>query len=266
MWEVAGKTVLITGSSAGIGFEAAVALARLGARILVVGRDRGRTDAAVVALRDRAGVTAEAHLCDFSSQASIREFARTIQRDHARLDVLINNAGGVHTRRSVTVDGIETTFATNHLGYFLLTTLLRDLIVRSAGLHRHCRVDRPSPRHADSTIRMVNGATAFARCMSARSQRCPRLSKPEHMTSSGSFRSVATISVGHRDEAAVAFSSPLRRRAGPRSCRWRKPGARDVTGRYFEGGRPVAPSRLAQDAALARRLWDVSARFTRSSD
>jgi NAD(P)-dependent dehydrogenase (short-subunit alcohol dehydrogenase family) len=91
---VAGKTVLITGSSAGIGFEAAVALARLGARILLVGRDRGRTDAAVVALRDRAGVTAEAHLCDFSSQESIREFARTIQRDHARLDVLVNNAGG----------------------------------------------------------------------------------------------------------------------------------------------------------------------------
>src|SRR5262245_50113730 len=94
MWDVAGKTVLITGSSAGIGFEAAVALARLGARVLIVGRDRGRTDSAVVALRARAGVTAEAHLCDFSSQASIRELAQTIRRDHSRLDVLVNNAGG----------------------------------------------------------------------------------------------------------------------------------------------------------------------------
>ena len=170
MWDVAGKTILITGSSAGIGFEAAVALSRLGARILVVGRDRGRTDAAVVRLRERAGVTAEAHLCDFSAQASIREFARTIQRDHVRLDVLINNAGGIHKRRLVTVDGIETTFATNHLGYFLLTNLLRGLIVRSAPA-RIVTVASIGHRHGtlDFDDLGTNTATASARPTSARS-------------------------------------------------------------------------------------------------
>ena len=71
-------------------------------------------------------------LCDFSSQASIRALAADILRDIDRLDVLVNNAGGVNKTRRLTVDGIEMTFAVNHLGYFLLTNLLRDLLARSA--------------------------------------------------------------------------------------------------------------------------------------
>jgi len=276
MWDVAGKTVLITGSSAGIGFEAAVALARLGARILLVGRDRGRTEAAVVALRDRAEVTAEAHLCDFSSQESIREFARTIQRDHARLDVLVNNAGGIHKARSVTVDGLETTFATNHLGYFLLTNLLRDLIVRSAPArivtvasigHRHGTLDFDDLGYERGGygLRKAYERSKLANVLFA-NELARRLEGTGVTSNSVHPGSVATdlwsdIPVWTKPLVAIAlrpwFLTPEQGGAAVVQLA-ASPELAGVTGQYFEGGRPVAPSTLARDAALGRRLWDVS--------
>lgn len=279
MWDVAGKTVVVTGSSAGIGFEAAVALARLGARILLVGRDRGRTDSAVVALRARAGLTAEAHLCDFSSQASIREFARTIQQDHSRLDVLINNAGGVHKRRTLTVDGIEATFATNHLGYFLLTNLLRDLIVRSAPArivtvasvgHRHGTLDFDDLGFEHGYgIRKAYERSKLANVLFA-SELARRLAGTGVTSNSVHPGSVATdiwsdIPTWTKPLVAIflrpSFLTPEQGGAAVAQLA-ASPDLDGVTGQYFENGHPVAPSRLAQDAALARRLWDVSAGLT----
>src|SRR6185436_8665376 len=112
-WNIDGKVVLITGATGGIGLEAAIALAKQGARLLIVGRDPDRTRAAVIEIRDQSGSQAQSYLCDFSRQADIRALAADVRRDQARLDVLVNNAGGVHKRREVTVDGIEKTFATN---------------------------------------------------------------------------------------------------------------------------------------------------------
>ena len=130
---VLGKTILITGATSGIGLEASVELARRGARVVMVGRDPGRTEAAVAGVIARSGSRDVSQLlCDFSSQASIRALAADVLRGFDRLDVLVNNAGGVNKTRRLTVDGIEMTFAVNHLGYYLLTHLLRDLLVRSA--------------------------------------------------------------------------------------------------------------------------------------
>src|SRR6185295_2396790 len=150
-WDVRGKTILVTGATSGIGLEAAVELARRGARIVMVGRDPGRTEAAVKNVSARSGSRDVSHLlCDFSSQAAIRSLATTLLARLDRLDVLVNNAGGVNKTRRLTVDGIEATFAINHLGYFLLTNLLRDLLVRSAPArvvtvasigHRHGTLD-----------------------------------------------------------------------------------------------------------------------------
>ena len=131
-WTVQGKTVLVTGATSGIGLEAGVELARRGARVVLVGRDVARTQAAADAVRARAGVAADHLLCDFSQQASIRALAKAYADRFDRLDVLVNNAGGVHRSRQLTQDGIEMTFAVNHLGYFLLTNLLLDLIVASS--------------------------------------------------------------------------------------------------------------------------------------
>lgn len=127
------KTILVTGATSGIGLEASVTLAREGHQVVLVGRDEAKTRRSVDEVKQRSGSTnVESLLCDFSSQASIRAFAEAYRAKYDRLDVLVNNAGTVNEDRTVTLDGIESTFAVNHLGYFLLTNLLLDLIAKSA--------------------------------------------------------------------------------------------------------------------------------------
>lgn len=103
----------------------------MGAKVLLAGRDRGRGDAAVAEIRHRGG-TAEFLQADFSSLRSVRELAAEVRARHARLDVLLNNAGGVSAERRLTPDGIEQTFAVDHLATFLLTEDLRELLATSA--------------------------------------------------------------------------------------------------------------------------------------
>src|SRR5262245_51469971 len=124
-WDIRDKVVLVTGATSGIGFEASVALARKGARVFMVGRDRARTEAADDAARTGPNDVSPL-LCDCSSQAAIRARAEEVRARLDGLHVLVNNAGGVNKSRRLTADGIEATFAVNHLGYFLLTTLLLD--------------------------------------------------------------------------------------------------------------------------------------------
>src|SRR6185436_13526855 len=132
-WGVRGKTALVTGASSGIGREASVQLARGGALVVMVGRDKARTESALADVIARSGSKEVSHLlCDFSSQAAIRELAAAVLERHESLHILVNNAGGVNRTRRLTLDGIEATFAVNHLGPFLLTNLLVDLLTRSA--------------------------------------------------------------------------------------------------------------------------------------
>src|SRR5439155_350456 len=131
--ELGPKKILVTGATSGIGRAASLQLARRGARVVMVGRDRSRTESALADVVVRSSSKEVSHLiCDFSSQAAIRELAEMVRARHERLHVLVNNAGGVNRAWHLTVDGIEATFAVNHLGPFLLTNLLGDLLVHSA--------------------------------------------------------------------------------------------------------------------------------------
>jgi len=129
-----GKVVLITGANSGVGFAAAAELARMGARILMVCRDAVRGADARIAVADVATEAAPMLLlADMSSQQSVRALADELHRHFPRIDVLINNAGGIFSDRGLTIDGIERTFATNHLGPFLLTNLVIDLVKAGTG-------------------------------------------------------------------------------------------------------------------------------------
>jgi NAD(P)-dependent dehydrogenase (short-subunit alcohol dehydrogenase family) len=128
-----GRTVIVTGGNSGIGKEAAAELAAMGATVVVAARNRAKGEAAVAEIKQRAsrGRVELADL-DLASAASIRAFADGFLASHDRLDVLVNNAGLTLRKRQETADGFEMTFGVNHLGHFLLTSLLRDRLVAGA--------------------------------------------------------------------------------------------------------------------------------------
>jgi len=129
-----GKTVLITGANSGIGFATARELAKMGARVLMVCRDNERGKRAVAEVAQVAtGAAPELLLADISSQKAVRQLADELRQRFPKIDVLINNAGGIFSERGFSVDGIERTFATNHLGPFLLTNLVIDLVTGGTG-------------------------------------------------------------------------------------------------------------------------------------
>lgn len=149
--EMTGKTIVVTGANAGIGRETALALAKLDATIIMLCRDRDRGEAAQRDIKQKSGNSnIDLMICDLASQRAIRQFVNEFSQRHDRLDVLVNNAGVLVREHTLNEDGIESTFAINHLGYFLLTNLLLDLLKKSAPsrvinvastAHRYGRLD-----------------------------------------------------------------------------------------------------------------------------
>jgi NAD(P)-dependent dehydrogenase (short-subunit alcohol dehydrogenase family) len=142
-----GKTVVITGSNQGIGKAAAVALAAKGARVVLVARNRDKGEAARAEVEAAGQGGAELVVADLSSQSEVRRAAAEIKAKHDRLDVLVNNAGVFVPERHVTADGLEETFALNHLGYFLFTRELLDLL-KASGPSRIVNVSSEAHRGA----------------------------------------------------------------------------------------------------------------------
>jgi len=148
---MAGKNVLVTGGTAGIGKATAVGLATLSARVAITGRDRRRAEAAAADIRAASGnPAADVFTADMSAQAEVRRLAAAILHADPRLEVLVNNAGGFWAHRHVTTDGLEHTFALNHLSAFLLINLLLDrlkasaparVVTVSSGAHTTGRID-----------------------------------------------------------------------------------------------------------------------------
>jgi NAD(P)-dependent dehydrogenase (short-subunit alcohol dehydrogenase family) len=128
-----GKTIVATGATSGIGEAAVLELAGMGARIVVVARDQSRARATMGKLEAKApGVGHRLHLADLTSMGETRQVGAAIIASEPRIDVLINNAGAIFTKRRVTPEGLEMTFALNHMAYFVLTDALRERLVASA--------------------------------------------------------------------------------------------------------------------------------------
>lgn len=279
--EMSGKTVLVTGATSGIGFEASVALARLGAEVVMVGRDRARGEIAVARAKERSASRKISLLeCDFASQAAIRSLAKTFLAEHPKLHVLINNAGTVSPARRLTEDGIELTFAVNHLGYFLLTMLLLDRIRESAPARI---VNVSSAGHYSGELdfddlHLERGyfiMRAYNRAKLANVLFTRELAR--RLAGSG-----VTVNCLHPGMVATAIWSKAPWFARPFLAIGKKllmitpeeggsrivhlavsPEVEGKTGGYYDRNREVRPSRLAEDDALARRLWDESLKLVR---
>jgi NAD(P)-dependent dehydrogenase (short-subunit alcohol dehydrogenase family) len=277
---LAGKTCLVTGATSGIGEAVARRLAGLGARVVVVGRDPIRTAATCENIRRESGNGAvDLLIADLASQRAIRALAATFREHFDRLDVLVNNAGGINGERWLTEDGIETTWAVNHLACFLLTNLLREaleagaparVVTVSSDAHRRGRIDFDDPGGArDYTPWRAYAQSKLANILFTRE--LARRADPAVLTANalhpgvvgtrfGATSGPRWLGLGMRivrpilTSPARAATTPVYLAASPEVAR--------VTGRYFVRCRPVEPSAAARDDAAARRLWEMSAAMT----
>lgn len=273
---ITGKVCLVTGANSGIGKVTATELARMGARVVMVCRDRRRGEAALAEIKQANGnEQIELMLCDLSSQADIRRFADEFKATHDRLDVLVNNAGVYMRKRTVTVDGIEATFAINHLGYFLLTNLLLDLLEQSApsrivsvssDAHAHGHInfdDLQGVEHYGGVKAYCHSKLAnilFTRELARRLAGTRVTANCLHpgAVATGIFRSLPKII-----EAIIKLVTLSPEKGAQTSIYLASsPAVEQVTGKYFVKCAEARPSAEAQNDEIAQRLWAESARLT----
>jgi NAD(P)-dependent dehydrogenase (short-subunit alcohol dehydrogenase family) len=262
--------VVLTGATRGIGRAAAAGLARDGAELVLVGRDRQRVDAVAAEAASAGAGGVESHVADLSLMSEVRDLAQEIRSRHERVDVLANNAGALFASRRETPDGLERTFALNHLAPFLLTNLLRDrlaggrVVTTASDAHRSGKLDLDDLQSTTGYAAMrVYGTTKLCNILFTRelARRAPELrancfhpgtvrtgfGKNEN----GIWKVLTTL-------GGPFFRSPER---GARSLVWLalSDQAAGLTGEYLEDEKVVAPSSEAQDETLARELWERSA-------
>jgi retinol dehydrogenase 14 len=277
---MAGRTCLVTGATSGIGKAAATALARFGAELVLVARDPARGQATAAELRAATGnPRVELLLADLSSQASVRQAAEEVRRTHDRLHVLVNNAGGYWATRHVTVDGLELTFALNHLAYFLLTNLLLDLLVAGAPA-RIVNVTSSAQAFGDLHLddlqfqRRYRGQAAYNQSKLANvlfTYELARRLEGTRVTVNCAVPGVTRTNFGREDSGPVMrLLTPLGRpfmrspEQGADTPVWlaSSPEVEGVTGGYYARRRARRSSRRSYDTELARRLWRVSEELT----
>jgi NAD(P)-dependent dehydrogenase (short-subunit alcohol dehydrogenase family) len=274
-----GKVCMVMGATSGVGLVTAQALAREGATVIVVGRNPERGAATVSRIQQETGNSAvELMVADLSVQAQVRQLASEVQRRFAHLDLLINNAGALFNQRQLSHEGIEMTFALNHLAYFLLTNLLLDRLKTSASAriinvsseaHRGARLDFANLQGQHS----YRGWRAYARSKFANILFTYELARRLEGTG-------VVANVLHPGFVATNFG---RNNRGITAVLWRvlqlaaispEQGAetiiylassaevKGITGRYFVKKKAVRSSEASYDRAAAERLWQVSVELT----
>ncbi len=273
-----GKVALVTGGTSGIGKATAMALAAMGADVVVVGRDRERGEGAAAEIRAQTGARVDLALADLASQAGVRGLADEFKSRYDRLDVLVNNAGLVQSTRTETVDGLETTFATNHLAPFLLTNLLLDMLKESAP-SRVVTVSSEAERWGNidfddlQSKKRYRGFPVYGMTKLANIMFTYELA--ERLQGTG-----VTATCMHPGAVNTRFGTnnwgpmtilfrlfkPFMRtpEQGADTVIWlaASPEVEGVSGRYYADRKPIEPKKIANAPAARRRLWEESERLT----
>lgn len=281
--DLSDRTALVTGATGGIGRETALALGRLGARVLVHGRDRERGAALVEALEAAGSPSSAFRSAEFTDRTAVEGLADWTRERCDRLDILVHNAGAHFRRGALTDDGVERTVAVNHLAPFVLTARLVDrltpdgrIVVVSSDTHRRVGLDL----EAFTDVVDHDGLDAYSRSKLANVLFVRALARrldgptanalhPGFIPHTGIWRDAPWFV-----RLAVWVLARVPRPLVPGFVETPATGAEtvvylaaaadaaDVTGAYFHAGEPVEPSATARDDELAERLWAESERLT----
>jgi NAD(P)-dependent dehydrogenase (short-subunit alcohol dehydrogenase family) len=274
------KVCLITGATSGIGKATAMGLANMGASVVMVGRDRGRGEAVMAEIKEKtSNSSVDLMLADVSSQEEIRRLADEFKEAYPRLDVLINNAGLFRSKRITTADGLEMTFAVNHLAYFLLTKLLLDVLEASApsrivnvssGEQRNGTIDfddlqgekgyKGANAYSQSKLANVLFTYELARRLEGTgvTADCPHPGAGVRTN----FGSGVTGIFGVMVRALRPVMISPEKGAETSIYLASSPEVEGLSGRYFVKKDEARSSDVSYDERIARRLWEVSAELT----
>ncbi|MEA2749997.1 MAG: hypothetical protein QOI41_4140 [Myxococcales bacterium] len=270
-----GKRIVLTGASRGIGRETALALGKMGADLSLVVRDPERGKVVADEVRAlKGGGDVEVLIADLSSLGDVRRVGAEILAKHDSIDVLVNNAGALLMDRQVTKDGYEATFATNHLGYFMLTKVLLDA-VKKAPAGRIVNVASEAHHRGSMKFDDLMGEKKYAGWFAYSASKLAnilftaelaRRLEGTRVTTSSLHPGVIASGFARNNEGFVGFlaklASPflMSSEDGAKTTIFlaTDPSAAGTSGLYFDKSKPKKPSREARDASVAKRLWDVS--------
>lgn len=280
--DMSGAVCMVTGANSGIGKETARALAKTNARVVMVCRNEERGAAAQAEIVQESGNNqVDLLLADLAEQDQIRGLAEAFKERYRRLDILVNNAGAFFQERRENSDGIEMTFALNHLGYFLLTNLLLDILKESApariinvssDAHKGSKIDFGDIQNRRSYSGFgVYGESKLANILFTR-ELARRLEGSDVTVNAMHPGFVATNFAknnGFLARVAMTLVRPFAKspEEGAATAIYlaTSPEVTGVTGRYFANRREVEPSARARDEKSMRRLWEISAEMTHLS-
>jgi NAD(P)-dependent dehydrogenase (short-subunit alcohol dehydrogenase family) len=274
-----GKTVVVTGATSGIGEVAAVELARQGARIVFVARNPLRRDRTLTRLsvaNDKAKHTA--YLADLSRLSEMKRVAGEIAAAESRIDVLINNAGAVFSKREATVDGLEMTFATNHMAYFVVTNLLlaklkatpgARIVSTTSDAHKSGRLDFDDLQ-SEKTFAGFRAYGTSKLCNILFTRELARRLSGTGVTANCLHPGFVATGFGDNNDGLMGFAFGILKKVGAITP---EDGAKTIlylasspdvagqSGGYYTKRAPATPTAAAQNDADAKRLWEVSAKI-----
>ncbi len=281
--DMTGKICLVTGSTNGIGKSTAIELARIDATVVIVGRDAQKTFDVVQEVRAASGnPNVDSLVADLSSQQEVQRLAHQFKKKYSQLHVLLNNAGAFFMQRQLSVDGIEMTFAVNHLAPFLLTNLLLDTIKASAPARI---INVSSDAHVSGKIQFDNlqgerNYTPRAYENSKLANILFTLELARRLEGTG-----VTVNALHPGFVATGFAknngkviaalvslfAPLVARSPAKGAETSiylasSPNVEGMTGKYFYDSQVISAAPQATDMVVARKLWDVSIKMVHRAD
>ena len=275
-----GKVCVVTGSNSGLGKEAALEIAKKGAKIVMVCRSEEKGLAAKLEIIEKSGnQNVDLIIGDFSSQMDIRRIADLIKSNYPVIDVLVNNAGAINDKRSVTVDGLESTFATNHLGYFLFTNLLLDnlkaapkarIVSVASEAERFCKLDFNDLQSendytswkAYSLSKLANILFTFELAKRLKGTNITVNCMHPGVVNTGFGKDITGIWRLFSPIMGIFFRNPEK---GAETIVWlaTSQDVEAVNGQYFKDKKPIKAQAVAYSEEAQSRLWNISSELVK---